>query len=112
MTLAPLSPLGSGSIELDFLGGPGNGTYFLAVTLTAGSFPNGWLFGLDISYAELASELAAGFPFTGTLGPDGSFSLGPFAGLPPLTLHAIAFGLPPGSPVPLLHTAAISHAIP
>jgi hypothetical protein len=112
MGLTASSPLGAGSLKLDCSSGPPGGTYFLAVTLAPGSFPNGWLFGLDISYAELASEIAAGFPFAAALDPAGNFSLGPFQGLPPLTLYAVALGFMPASSVPALHTAAISHAIP
>jgi hypothetical protein len=112
MGLTPSSPLGAGSLMLGLSSGPPNGTYFLAVTLAAGSFPNGWLFGLDISYAELASELATGFPFVGPLDSTGNFSLGPFQGLPPLTLYAVAFGFMPASPVPAMHTAAIPYTIP
>jgi hypothetical protein len=112
MALTASSPLGSGSLKLDIVKGPPSGTYFLAVTLVPGAYPNGWLFGLDISYADLSVQLSAGFPFTGPLGASGSFSLGPIPGVPPLTLYAIAFGFQAGSPVPIAHTSAISYAIP
>jgi hypothetical protein len=77
-----------------------------------GAYPNGWLFGVDISYADLAVQLSAGFPFSGPLGASGSFSLGPIPGVPPLTLYAIALGFPSASPVPTTHTSAISYSIP
>jgi hypothetical protein len=112
MHLTASSPLGPGSLELDIIEGPANGTYFFAATVVPGTFPNGWLFGLDISYSELAAELAAGFPFTGPLDGAGGFSLGPFQGLPPITLYAIAFGFSAGSAVPIVHTSAISYSIP
>jgi hypothetical protein len=112
MALTASSPLGSGSLKLDVTAGPSSGTYFLAVTLAPGAYPNGWLFGLDISYPDLVVQLSAGFPFTGPLDAFGSFSLGPLPGVPPLTIYAIAFGFPTGSPVPSVHTSAISYPIP
>jgi hypothetical protein len=112
MGLTASSPLGPGSLKLDLTFGPPSGAYFLAVTLAPGAYPDGWLFGLDISYADLAFQLSAGFPFSGPLGVSGAFSLGPMPGVPPLTLFAVAFGFPPGSPVPSTHTSPISYAIP
>ena len=113
LALSPSSPAGPGSIRLDIAFGPPNGTYFLAATTAGGAFPNGWFFGLDISYAELASELALGFPFTGPLSSTGVSAIGPFSGLPfGLTVYAVALAFPPGSPVPTAISPAISHAIP
>jgi hypothetical protein len=112
MALSASSPLGPGSLKLAIAYGPPAGSYFFALTLAPGVFPNGWLFGLDISYVDLAAQLSAGFPFSGSLDAFGGFTLGPIPGVPPLTIHAVAFGFPPGAPVPLTHTAAISHAVP
>jgi hypothetical protein len=112
MTLAWTSPFGAGSLEAD-LSGPQNGTYFMAVTGVAGAFPNGWLFGLDISYSELASQLSVGFPFTGPMDACGGFTLGPFQGLPSgFTIHSIAFGFFPGAVVPALHSPAVAYTVP
>jgi hypothetical protein len=112
MELTASSPLGSGSLKLDIAHGPPSGTYFFVVTLAPGAYPNGWLFGLDISYADLGVQLLAGFPFSGPLDAFGSFSLGPLPGVPPLTIFAIAFGFLAGSPVPSTYTSAISYPIP
>jgi hypothetical protein len=107
------SPLGPGSLMLAYLAGIPNGTYFFAVTVVPGNYPNGWLFGLDIPYSELALQMAAGFPFTGPLDACGRFVLGPFPGVPPgLTIFAIAFGFPPGSIVPTKHSLATSYTVP
>jgi hypothetical protein len=111
--LSLTSPAGPGSIRLDIAFGPADGTYFLAATTAGGAYPNGWFFGLDISYAELASELAFGFPFTGPLDSSGMSTLGPFSGLPSgLTVYAVALAFPPGGPVPTGISQAISHAVP
>lgn len=114
-SLTASSPFGTGSLQLDFANGFPclGGTYFLAVTLYAGSFPNGWLYGLDIPFSELQSELAAGFPFMGPIGPTGTYTLGPFTGLPSgLPLYMLGFGTPTGGVTPTLRTSAISYVIP
>jgi hypothetical protein len=112
MELTPSSPLGPGSLKLDITFGPPNGAYFFAVTLAPGAYPQGWFFGLDISYADLGAQLSGGPPFSNLLGASGDFSLGPFSGVPPLTFYAIALGFPPGSPVPSVLTSPISYTIP
>jgi hypothetical protein len=107
-----LSPSGPGSLMAHFQG-PQNATYFLAITVVAGAYPYGWLFGLDISYSDLAGQLAAGFPFVGPLGPCGELNLGPFQGLPSgLKIYSVAFALPAGTVVPSFHTQATSYTIP
>jgi hypothetical protein len=82
------------SFDITQPGGPGTpvtladtgGTPFNAfinlITLNGTNFPNGWLFGLDLSTAELAGILTAGPPFTGTLDFAGNFIVGPI----PVTL--------------------------
>ncbi len=110
--LAWSSPLGPGSLQAQVTG-PLGGTYFMAVTLAAGAYPNGWLFGLDIAYANLAYQLGAGFPFTGALNACGSAAIGPFQGLPPgLTIYGVAFGFTQGASVPSSHSAPSSHMVP
>lgn len=112
MVLTPSSPLGSGSLALDFSAGPPNGSYFLAVTLAPGLFPNGWLYGLDIPYAELVSEFMTGPPFTGALDSAGHASIGPIQGVPPVTLYAVGLGFLPSAPVPVLRTLPVSYSVP
>jgi hypothetical protein len=106
------APTGPGTLKID-VGGPPNGTYFLAVTLTPGDYPDGWLFGLDIPYADLVGQYGLGFPFTGTLGPCGTFTLGPFQGLSPsLDLYGVVLTFPAGSPLPAAHSPAAAHTPP
>lgn len=80
------SAIGPGALQLAHTTSCTADSRLLAVTFHQGTFPNGWLFGLDIPVNELANELAIGPPFTG---PGGPFTLGPFFGLPPVTLYAV-----------------------
>jgi hypothetical protein len=112
-TLTASSPLGPNSLQLDFTSGPASGTYFLAVTFYPGLYPAGWLYGVDMPLTELSSLISTGFPFLGPLDPGGNFALGPFGGIPSgLTFFAVGLGIPLGSPVPTVHTPAISYVIP
>ncbi len=52
-------------------GVPGN-THVNLVTFTQGSFPNGALFGIDLSISDALAEVALGPPFFGTLDGNGS----------------------------------------
>jgi len=80
--LAFSAPLGAGSIQADITGGQPFGGYIFAVTFFPGTFPNGWLGGLDIPFSDLLNLINAGFPFVGPLGACGEFTIGPFPGLP------------------------------
>jgi len=73
---------------------PGN-TFVNVITLAAGAFPNGWLYGIDISMPELLNSLNAGLPFIGTLDGSGSFLLPPVVlGLPfPITAYYVGIQL-------------------
>ena len=55
----------AGGLQFNILAGstPGN-RYFKPVTLTAGNFPNGWFYGIDIGIAELVAmfNLYPSFP--------------------------------------------------
>lgn len=89
------SPLGPGSIFANIGGGPVNGTYFIAVTQSAGNYPNGWLYGVDIGFQELILEINLGPPFSGILNACGGVGLGPFTGVPGgMQLFAVAFLIP------------------
>lgn len=84
------SPNGPGSLRIANGGGPGNELYYTALTTFAGGFPNGWFYGVDISLAEVFTQLASGAPFIGILNADGgsNFALN---GLPSLgvTLYGV-----------------------
>jgi hypothetical protein len=105
------SPFGPGSIQYNVCGGSPFGTYQLLATLNQGAFPAGWLYGIDITYPELTSELGAA-PFLGALDGTGSAQIGPLSGLPSgLTVYALTFNIPPGS-VPTVHTDAEAYTVP
>jgi Lectin C-type domain len=85
------APAGPGSIRLENTGGvPGN-TYLTVVTLDQGSFPFGWLFGLDIPPALLIQEVMTGVPFSGILDGAGSSTFTLTSGVPPgLPVYAVS----------------------
>jgi hypothetical protein len=106
------SPFGPGSLQLDIVGGGcGGGTYFLAATLNAGAFPNGWLYGIDIPLPELASEITTGFPFVGSLDLLGAAQIGPFGAPTGLTFYAVAMTVV-GPAVVGAHTPAMTYTVP
>jgi hypothetical protein len=86
---------GNSVIVADTGGTPGN-TFVNVITLAAGSFPNGWLYGVDISIPELTSALNSGPPFVGTLDFAGNFILPPIpvGGLPvPINVYYVGIEL-------------------
>jgi hypothetical protein len=83
------SPLGPGSLLLQYAPSActaAQTSYLLAVTLNQGTFPNGWLFGVDIPVSELVDLASIGAPFTGA---GASFSIGPILGVPPITFYGV-----------------------
>src|SRR4029079_19509472 len=91
------SPFGPGSIQYNVCNGTPTGNYQLCLTLNAGAFPNGWLFGIDIGLLELQGELGAPI-FYGVLNGSGAAQVGPFGGLPSgLTLYSVTVNIPVGS---------------
>jgi Lectin C-type domain len=85
------APTGPGSIRLQNVGGGAGNTYWTAVTLVPGAFPSGWLFGLDISPADLLGEVMFGPPFSGTLSASGTSSFTVPGGVPSgLPVYAIS----------------------
>jgi hypothetical protein len=78
----------------NFNGNPGN-SYLNVITLNAGGFPNGWLFGVDVSLLELANLLSGGPIFTGTLDFAGNFIIPsiPVAGAFPVPLPVYYVGI-------------------
>jgi hypothetical protein len=110
-TLTFSSPLGAGSIQMDIANGPGSGGYLAAITLNAGAYPSGWFFGVDIPIAELGAEINLGFPFVGPLDGAGNITVGPFTGLPAITLYGVALGFPAGT-TPTVNTPPTTHSIP
>jgi hypothetical protein len=109
--LSATSPLGPGSLVLTYSSSAclaPLSSWALAATLHQGTFPSGWLYGVDIPLPELLFELSAGPPFTGN---GGSFVLGPFTGLPPVTIYAVVLGFD-GAGTLSGHTHALGYTIP
>jgi Lectin C-type domain len=95
LQLSMSAPFGPGSIRVTNNQGIPNTPYWTAFTLTQGAYPNGWLFGLDITLSELLSQVAFGVPFAGTLDSAGHsvFTLG--SGVPaglPVYAVSLQFG--------------------
>lgn len=85
--------------------------YYLFATLNAGTFPNGWFYGIDLSFADLTNELAAGYPFHGPLSVCGTN--GPFGPLPSgLTVYAVALGATGAGAYPNAFGGPVSFTVP
>ena len=92
-TFAMDAPLGPGSIRLRNLNGPPFSAALTVLTLAPGAFPNGWLFGLDPTFADIQLAVTYGPPFINLLNAAGgsSFIVGP--GLPSFTLYGVTLKL-------------------
>jgi subtilisin-like proprotein convertase family protein len=64
-------PIGPGSLVFENEGGLPGHTFLNLITVVPGSFPNGWLEGLDISISDIMFEVGLGAPIIGTLGSCG-----------------------------------------
>jgi hypothetical protein len=102
--LTASSPQGPGSLLIEFDQSPCttviHDTYLFAVTLNEGAFPGGWLLGLDIPVIELAGQMSS----------LGTFTIGPFSGLPPITFYCVALGFING--VLFGHSNPLRYSIP
>jgi hypothetical protein len=87
-----LAPTGfPGSIYLENSGGLPGRHYITPITLAQGSFPYGWLFGLDISPGELFGQIQSGAPFSGVLGAFGQSTFFISSGVPAgIAVHAVS----------------------
>jgi hypothetical protein len=108
------SPFGPSSIQVDMNSGPPLGTYFFCVTLNAGTYPNGWFFGITPTFQEVLSEVNGGFPFVGGLDASGHFTIGPISGAPSgLTVYAVALGFDtPALDYPSLYSTPKTYTVP
>jgi hypothetical protein len=111
------SPAGPGSVRMDNTGcvASAGRPYFSVVDLTAGAYPAGWFFGLDVGLPELLSLFSFGPPFTGTLDASGASTtgvIGPFPALSGLTLYGVTTEWTPGFAALLGARQAVSYAIP
>lgn len=88
--LTMFAPFGSGTLQLIVDCGTPSDYVFTPISVSAGAFPNGYFFGIDISIFELMSQFQYGPPFFSYFGSDGYLSYGPFGGAPSgLTLYAV-----------------------
>lgn len=80
-----------GTLSSCVSGGVPNSFYFTPMTLSAGAFPNDVFFGIDLSFLDAVTQLAAGAPFFGAVSPQGqSAYFGPFGpGLSGVTVYAV-----------------------
>jgi hypothetical protein len=109
------SPLGPGSIKMDHTVCPGGvgKDYFVAITLNQGSYPNGWLYGVDIPLTQLAEELTTGYPFLGPLDANGAATFGPIGFVPSgLTLYAVTLHATPGLGSVTSHRPHVTYTVP
>jgi hypothetical protein len=96
LTLLFVTPA-PGTLGYFLTGGVPNGIGFVGVTTDGTNFPTGPFFGIDLSNADLLSQIAAGVPFLTTLSPCGTFFAGPYGGLPSgFTIYAVALSAPQG----------------
>jgi len=94
----------------NFRGLPGY-AYANLATLYAGTFPNGPLFGLDMTFAEALAEVAQGVPYFGVLGPNGTATFS-VSGLPPgLTAYCVSVMADPTNLAIVAVTAPFYYAI-
>jgi hypothetical protein len=105
--LAITAPFGPGSVRLQNSQGVSFAPYWTAVTLSPGAFPNGWLYGLDITVGDLLNEVSFGPPFSGTLDSSGGSTFTIPSGVPPgLVAYAVSINFGPtvtaSSPVSFL----------
>jgi subtilisin-like proprotein convertase family protein len=90
-------PAGSSSIVLKNTGGTPGNQYLNAFTLVPGSFPAGWLNGLDISMTDLVTQVTWGVPFFGQLDASGSATVTIPGPIPPsLPLQFASFDIGAG----------------
>ncbi len=101
------SPVGPGSAAIHHRFGQPFGTFFSPVTFTAGNFPNGAFYGIDIAFNDLLIQASIGAPFFSSLDASGSSVSNTFVGLPPLTLYGVAldnvFSATPRVSAPVSH---------
>jgi hypothetical protein len=113
--LAFSSPFGPGSLQMDNTpcAPVAFADYINAITLAAGTFPNGWFFGLDIGWNQLVTEFQSGYPFSGTLDASGSSTFLLPAGAPSgLQLWAVSAQFAPGFGPFLFARPPVTYTIP
>jgi hypothetical protein len=105
-----------GPASLGFLldGGPAGAVYLTAITFNAGAFPNGSFFGVDLTYAEVLSEIQTGYPFFGVLDACGAFMFPPASApfLSGQTIYAVGLATDATFTLPIMTTAPVSYLIP
>jgi hypothetical protein len=111
------SPAGPGSVMMDNTPCPSSVglIYFTPVDATAGTFPTGWFFGIDMPIADLLSLFLVGPPFTGAFDAAGASTtgvIGPIPSISGLTLYAVTTEWTPGWAGFVQFRLATSYTIP
>lgn len=89
-SLTMWSPNGPGTLRVDNGAGPPNQLYLTVLTLTQGTYPNGWFYGVSPAPLEIFLQLATGGPpFLGALDAAGGSQFEAPPGLPALTLYGV-----------------------
>ena len=57
------------SLRLQNVNGASGNVYWTPVTLSQGSFPNDWFYGINISANDLINQILSGPPFSGECMP-------------------------------------------
>jgi hypothetical protein len=83
-------PTGAGSVAVTNSGCTPSGVYVTAITTTAGAYPNGSFFGVDILFSDLLTYPSLGPPFFGSLDSNGGSVFSIPAGIPSgITIYAV-----------------------
>jgi hypothetical protein len=102
----------AGTLGYTLGGGPFFGVAYTAITGNAGNFPNGAVFGIDISPPEIISQITFGYPFITFLGACGESAVPPLGPLPPgFTIYAVSVAAPIGVTVPSHVSAPVTATV-
>ena len=101
------------ALVIENLRGVPSDDFFNAISLTAGSYPSGWFFGIDIPYSELLTQAFSPHPiFRNVFDSQGSARTSISAPLPSgLTLFAVSLDIGPFGNIVSV-TAPLSYTLP
>ena len=77
-------------------GGIPGDLYVNAFTFVPGTYPYGWLNGLDIAMADLVAQVNGGVPYFGVLNASGTATTTISGPIPQLSFQYVSFELTPG----------------
>lgn len=107
------SPGGPGSLQFQICNGLPNGYYYLFASLTVATpTGSGWFYGLNMTLADIMTQINFGFPFSAPLNGAGSFT-SPVFGLPSgLMFDSVAFSVAAGATTPSGNSGPKTYVIP